>query len=66
MQIGKSPPQLRHINVAKQIPEARQRDGYLESKDRALAFAQIPHGRKRSFAIQIRLSVAHSTGNPVS
>jgi hypothetical protein len=52
--------------VAKQIPEARQRDGYLESKDRALAFAQIPHGRKRSFAIQIRLSVAHSTGNPVS
>ncbi len=66
MQIGKSPLQLRHIDVAKQIPEARQRHGYLESKDRALAFAQIPHGRKRGFTIQISLSVLHSTGNPVS
>jgi hypothetical protein len=61
MQIGKSPPQLRHINVAKQIPEARQRHGYLESKDRALAFTQIPHGRQRSFAIQFRVSVLHSS-----
>src|SRR5262249_8915154 len=53
-----SAPQLHHVDVAKQIPEARQRGGYLESKNRDLAFTQISYRRRRRFAAELRVLVS--------